>query len=83
MIEELELLRGGRGRVHECDTERVSLEISFASPPGSSLELELAGRLASAKVRGCRRIDASDPPRFLVEARWVNLSRAQKAAVSA
>lgn len=83
MIQELELVRGGRAVVHQCDTERVGLELTFPSPPGSSVELRVAGAIASAKVRGCRRVEASDPPRFIVEARWVNLSRAQKAALSA
>jgi hypothetical protein len=69
---------GGQVALVTCDSEHVTLECDFSSPPGSSVELVVAGAPISVKVRACRRLDAQDPPRFGIEGRWVNLSRVQR-----
>lgn len=63
------------------DAEHVTLELDFASPPGSTVDLVFEGAPLSVKVRACRRAGDSTPPRFVVEGRWVNLSRAQRHAL--
>ncbi len=53
-----------------------------ASPPGSTVELVVAGAPLRLKVRQCRRAESQGElesnPRFRVDGRWINLSRAQR-----
>ncbi len=67
----------GSAELGETDGERVVLRASRASPPGSTLEARLEGTTYSVKVRGCRR----DGDSFVIDGRWVNLSRAMRARV--
>jgi len=76
-----QLTGGGEARVVAVEGERVTLEATRASPPGSTLE----GRSSSAgafqvKVRGCKR---ASPTSFRIEGRLVNLSRSQREALDA
>jgi hypothetical protein len=77
----LERKSGGHVTLVTWNGEHVTLECDFSSPPGSSVELVVAGAPLSVKVRGCRRLDPRDPPRFGIEGRWVNLSRVQREAL--
>jgi len=79
---ELSLDGGGTAHVDQSDGEHVVLLASRPSPPGSTLTGRAgddAGYLV--KVRGCRRVDDTEPARFRIDGRWVNLSRAQRARV--
>ncbi len=68
---------GGRARVMQTDGDRVTLSSDRAFPPGADLEGSSAiGRLR-VKVRGSKR----QGDEFRVEGRFVNLSRAQRAAL--
>lgn len=79
---ELVLDGGGTAHVEESDAERVVLLATRSSPPGSTLSGRSGDDPAyQVKVRGCRRIDDTEPPQFRIEGRWVNLSRAQRARV--
>ena len=78
MIERLPLRRGGEVRIHGAGVEFVTLESTSASPPGSSLELELAGAPITVKVRSCRKTAAGN---FVIEGRWVGMSRPQREAL--
>jgi hypothetical protein len=80
---ELVLETGGEARVVTTDGDRVSLESSRPFPPGSTLLGQ--GRDGSGhyrvKVRGSRRASAGSA--FVVEGRFVNLTRAQRASLLA
>ncbi len=81
-LPELTLRRGGVARLLKADGEHASLDMPFASPPGSTLELIVAGAALGVKVQSCKR---STPPeevaRFRVDGRWVNLQRPQREAL--
>ena len=83
----LEVAGGGSARLLSFEGENGALELERASPPGSTVELLVAGAPLRLKVRQCRRVqDGSDDPgkpRFRVDGRWVNLSRAQREHLSA
>jgi hypothetical protein len=77
---ELELDGGGQAEAMASDGDRVTLESTRPFPPGSTL-LGL-GRDGSGeyriKVRGSRK-SSSDAAAFVVEGRFVNLTRSQRA----
>lgn len=63
------------------DGDRVTLHSSVALPPGTpGVGRDPEGQEFRVKVRGCRRIDG-EPATYEVQARWVNLSRAQREQV--
>ena len=62
--------------------ESATIETPIPSPPGSTLELVLLGAPARLKVRRCLRLAEGDSARFRIEGRWLDLSRAQRAALS-
>jgi hypothetical protein len=62
--------------------ESATIETPIASPPGSTLELVLLGEPARLKVRRCSRLAEGDGARFRIEGRWLDLSRAQRAALA-
>lgn len=82
----LEVAGGGSARLLSIDGENGSIETERASPPGSTVELVVAGAPLRLKVRQCRRVEGGGEPegaaRFRVEGRWVNLSRVQREDLS-
>lgn len=79
----LALVRGGSAAVVETDGDRVTLLSSLPSPPGSTLELTLEGSSYRVKVRGCKRVEPDLAGRsYLIEGRWVSLTRADRARVT-
>jgi hypothetical protein len=81
MSEPIPLAAGGQVLMLSGNERDVTLEVEFAAPPGSSIDLLVCGSKLSVKVRACRRVNATDPARFCVEARFVNLSREQRNAL--
>jgi hypothetical protein len=80
---ELRLPSGGSARVLTTDGERVTLLCPAASPPGSSLVVELDGAKVTVKVRGSQRVAADELGRaFRVEGRFVSLPRALRIALT-
>ena len=67
----------GGAELVETDGERVVVRAGRASPPGSHFDATLDGVSYRIKVRHCRR----DGDGFLIEGRWVNLSRAMRERV--
>ncbi len=84
----LEVAGGGSAWLLSIEGENGVIEAERASPPGSTVELVVAGAPLRLKVRQCRRVEAeaeAEPEgkaRFRVEGRWVNLSRAQREDLS-
>lgn len=78
----LEVAGGGSARLLSIDGENGTIEAERASPPGSTVELVVAGAPLRLKVRQCRRVEGDaeleGKSRFRVDGRWVNLSRAQR-----
>ena len=72
----------GTAEVIELDGMLTALMASVPSPPGSTIRGTIEGGTQSyiVKVRGCRKQDDStdEDPRFRIEGRFVNLSRAAK-----
>ncbi len=77
----LELVNGRSATLVTFSGELVTLEVERAAPPGSILEVRVAGEPARVKVRSCRRIEVDAAPRFTIEGRFQNLSRAQRRAL--
>jgi hypothetical protein len=83
-----ELGQGERARLESTDGHFVTLISTQPFPPGATLRGELPGQSAPylVKVRGSRRTAMSGPlaeatgasPEFIVEGRWVNLTRRQR-----
>jgi hypothetical protein len=78
---EVPLRRGGAARIVSADSERVTLEAPFASPPGSTLELVVADATLGVKVQRCRRLEAEGASSFRIDGRWISLSRVQRDAL--
>jgi hypothetical protein len=80
MTRVLEVAGGGSARLLSIDGEQGAIETERASPPGSTVELVVAGAPLRLKVRQCRRVEGEleGKSRFRVDGRWVNLSRAQR-----
>lgn len=82
MSRTLDLASGGNAWLSKIEGENGTIETERAWPPGSTVELVVAGAALRLKVRQCRRLEAEGEPegkaRFRVEGRWVNLSRAQR-----
>jgi hypothetical protein len=78
----LEILGGGSAMLLSSEDEQGAIEMERASPPGSTVELVVAGAPLRLKVRQCRRVEGEgqleSKPRFRVDGRWINLSRAQR-----
>ena len=81
MSPEAALKRGGMARLVTATTEHVTLDIPFASPPGSTIELVVAAAPLGIKVRSCRRLPEPEAALFRVEGRWVTLPRTQRDAL--
>jgi hypothetical protein len=65
---------GGGAELVETDGERVVMRAGRPSPPGSLFDMTLDGVAYRIKVRHCRRDGAG----FLIDGRWVNLSRSMR-----
>lgn len=81
MIAEATLKRGGVAALVKADLEHVTLDIPFASPPGSTVELVVANAPLGVKVRGCRKLEGTEPARYRIEGRWTTLPRTQREAL--
>jgi hypothetical protein len=64
----------GGAELVETDGERVLVRAGRPSPPGSHFDMTLDGVAYRIKVRHCRR----DGEGFLIDGRWVNLSRSMR-----
>lgn len=69
----------GGAELVESEGDRVVVRAGRSSPPGSSFEMTLDGVRYSFKVRNCKR----DGEGFLIDGRWVNLSRAMRERIAA
>ncbi len=64
--------KGGDATLLALDDDRVTLDSSLSSPPGSLVDGALTtGEPIRVKVRGCKR----EGERFRIEARVIDLSR--------
>ena len=81
MIAEAALKRGGMASLVKADQEHVTLDIPWASPPGSTVELVVAGAPLGVKVRNCRKVAGAEPTRYRIEGRWTTLPRTQREAL--
>lgn len=81
MIAEATLRRGGSALLVKANAEHVTLDIPFASPPGSTVELVVADAPLGVKVRNCRKLPDVEPPRYRIEGRWTTLPRSQRDAL--
>ncbi|MFO7180393.1 MAG: hypothetical protein DIU78_016960 [Pseudomonadota bacterium] len=77
----LELVNGRSALLVTLSGDHVTLHADFASPPGSVLEVRIAGASARVKVKSCRRVEHDSETRFTIEGRFQNLSRAQRQAL--
>ena len=66
--------KGGDASIVTIDVDRVTLDSSLSSPPGSLLEGTLVndGTTIRIKVRGCKKQDGE---RFRIEGRILDASR--------
>jgi hypothetical protein len=71
----------GTATLLESDGEFVVFEASFSSPPGSPIFGLLDGVSYKVKVRGSKKLEG-DPPRFRVEGRFVDLTKAMRERVT-
>jgi hypothetical protein len=71
--------------VVETSGEGIVLRLTSPSPPGSTLTFQLPGIAAPyrVKVKGCRRISNADSRPFRIEGRLFDLTREQRAALTA
>lgn len=81
MARKLALRTGGEVLLVASDDQRITFESESAAPPGSSLDLIVCGAPVAVKVRACRRTAPADAGRFLIEGRFINLSREQREAL--
>jgi hypothetical protein len=64
--------KGGDAKLVALDDDRVTLDSSLSSPPGSLMDGALTtGEPIRVKVRGCKR----EGERFRIEGRVIDLSR--------
>ncbi len=72
--------KGGDANLVTLDDDRVTLDSSLSSPPGSLVDGALAtGEAIRVKVRGCKR----EGERFRIEGRVIDLSRDLRAKLAA
>ncbi len=73
--------KGGEANLVAIDGERVTLEATISSPPGSPLKGKLRGGGLPIRinVHGCRR----EGEGFRIEGRVIDLSRELRAALTA
>jgi hypothetical protein len=74
----LRVLSGGEAAIVNNEGERVVLESSVASPPGSTLEVERDGLVVRVKVRSCRRDPSGAARPFRIEGRLVSFDNAAR-----
>ena len=72
--------KGGDATFVALDDDRVTLDSSLSSPPGSLVDGTLAtGEPIRVKVRGCKR----EGERFRIDGRVIDLSRDLRAKLTA
>jgi hypothetical protein len=79
-MQQLKLAGGGQTTLLETDGDHVALICSEPYPPGCTLVARVVGEnlTLQIKVRGCRRLEATEPRRFRLEGRFVNLGKAER-----
>ena len=79
------LLSGEAVEIVETSGEVIVLRVTSSSPPGSTLAFQLPGIATPfrVKVRGCRKIANADSRPFRIEGRLFDLTREQRAALTA
>ncbi|MCA9632576.1 MAG: hypothetical protein KC766_33215 [Myxococcales bacterium] len=77
---ELAWLKGGDGKLVESDGASARVSSSIPSPPGSTLEGKVEGMNGAfaLKVKNCKK---QPDGRFLIDGKWVNLTREQRTRV--
>ncbi|MGE0327899.1 MAG: hypothetical protein AB7S68_36650 [Polyangiaceae bacterium] len=77
---ELSWLKGGEGKLVESDGNFAKISSSIPSPPGSTLEGNVDGThgVFAVKVKNCKK---QPDGRFLLDGKWVNLTREQRARI--
>lgn len=70
----------GTATVVESDGNVVLLDAGFSSPPGSPIEGSAEGASYKVKVRSSKK-QPGDAPRFLIEGRFVDLTKQQRERV--
>lgn len=75
----------GSVEILETSGEVIVLRVPSSSPPGSTLAFRLPGIAAPyrLKVKGCRKIPDEDLLPFRIEGRLFDLTREQRAALTA
>jgi hypothetical protein len=75
---------GGTAVLVESDGDRVTLISSRAYPPGSPLTGDVKGALGTlqVKVHGSQRSSDDEARPFVVRGRFINLTRAQRHALT-
>lgn len=71
--------------IAETSGEVIVLHATSSSPPGSTLSFHLPGIAAPyrVKVKGCRKIPEASSHPFRIEGRLFDLTREQRAALTA
>ena len=79
------LVGGGPCEIAEVHGESVVLHSASSSPPGSTLSFLLPSVPSPyrMKVRGCRKVPDSEGRPFRIEGRLFDLTRQQRAALTA
>jgi hypothetical protein len=74
--------KGGDANIVAIDDDRVTLDSSLSSPPGSLVEGVLVndGGAIRIKVRGCKKVEGE---RFRIEGRILDASRDLRTRVAA
>jgi hypothetical protein len=74
--------KGGDANIVSIDVDRVTLDSSLSSPPGSVVEGTLVndGGMIRIKVRGCKKVEGE---RFRIEGRILDASRDLRERLSA
>jgi hypothetical protein len=75
----------GAGRILSTDGARVVIEAETAAPPGASLSCSTEGAtlLFKMKVSSCKRAQAGATARYVIEGRFVDVTREQREALAA
>ena len=72
--------KGGDATIVSLDDDRVALDSSISSPPGSLIDGALTtGEPLRVKVRGCKR----EGERFRIDGRLIDLSRDMRTKLAA
>jgi hypothetical protein len=78
------VVEGGTAEIIESDGSRAVIRSAVSSPPGSTFSGIAAGvdRPYRVKVRGCRRLTDPGEHPFLIEGRFVDVTREQRSVLT-